>query len=82
MRSREMYLSHAGRKMEDGWSRWECESAACRMKLHLRGSSLIKGNIYGRVTIKHQLEGADWKDYSTRRRGGGAMDLRNTFIIR
>lgn len=52
------------------------------MKLHLRGSSLIKGNIYGRVTIKHPPEGADWKDYSTRRRGGGAMDLKNTFIIR
>lgn len=40
MRSREMYPSHAGRKMEDGWSKGECESAACQMELHVRGGEV------------------------------------------
>lgn len=58
MRSREMDPSRAGRKMEDGWSRWECESAARLIRLHLRGSGLIKCNINGRVTIKHPPGGS------------------------
>lgn len=37
MRSREMYSLHAVRKMEDRRSRWQCESAACWLKLLFGG---------------------------------------------
>lgn len=69
MRSREMYPSHAGRKMEDGWSKGECESAACQKALHIRrgGETYVRG----RVHIRHRSVGAHRKE-----------DLSDTFIIR